>query len=62
MADNQAMSLVVNPLPGALGAEITGARLARPAAEATVAELRRALLDHLVVVVRGHLARLALGR
>ncbi len=46
------MGLAVNPLSPALGAEITGARLARPAAEADVAVLRRALLDHLVVVVR----------
>ncbi len=46
------MGLAVNPLSAALGAEITGALLARPAAEAGVAVLRRALLDHLVVVVR----------
>ncbi len=46
------MSLVVNPLPFALGAEITSALLQRPAAEATIAALRQALLDHLVVVVR----------
>lgn len=46
------MSLAVNPLSPVLGAEITGAHLARPAAEATVGTLRRALLDHLVVVVR----------
>ena len=46
------MGLAVNPLSPALGAEITGALLARPAAEEIVAVLRRALLDHLVVVVR----------
>ncbi len=46
------MSVAVNPLSPALGAEITGADLTRPAAEVEVAALRRALLDHLVVVVR----------
>jgi taurine dioxygenase len=46
------MSLAVNPLPGALGAEITGALLTRPVAEETVAAVRRALLEHLVVMIR----------
>ena len=46
------MGLAVNPLSPALGAAITGAHLARPAAEASVAALRRALRDYLVVVVR----------
>ncbi len=46
------MSLAVNPLPGALGAEITGARLAKPADDAEFAALRQSLLDHLMVVVR----------
>ena len=46
------MSTVVNPVSPALGAEITGARLARPVAEEDFDALRRALLDHLMVVVR----------
>ena len=46
------MSLAVNPLPGALGAEITGARLAKPADDAEFAALRQAVVDHLMVVVR----------
>lgn len=46
------MSVAVNPLSSALGAEITGARLVRPAAEADFDALHRALLDHLMVVVR----------
>ena len=46
------MSLAVNPLSPALGAEITGARLGRPIAEEDFDVLHRALLDHLMVVVR----------
>ena len=41
------MSVAVIPLSSALGAEITGARLARPNAEGEFDVLRRALLDDL---------------
>ena len=37
------------PMSGALGAEITGVDLSRPLGTAAVAEVRQALLDHLVI-------------
>ncbi len=43
------LQIKVAPLAGALGAEITGVDLATDLAESTVAEIRRAWLDHLVV-------------
>ena len=46
------MSVAVNSLSFALGAEITGARLAQPSVEADFDVVRRALLDHLMIVVR----------
>ncbi len=46
------MCIAVTPLSPVLGAEITGARLGRPADETTFATLHRALLDHHMVVVR----------
>ncbi|HXP77913.1 MAG TPA: TauD/TfdA family dioxygenase [Stellaceae bacterium] len=56
-------SIRVNPVAGALGAEIDGVDLDRPLAEETVAELRRALLDHLVLFFRDqHLTPEALLR
>jgi taurine dioxygenase len=42
----------VTPLAGALGAEISGVDLATDLARDTVAEIRRAWLDHLVVFFR----------
>ncbi len=42
----------VRPIAGALGAEIEGVDLAQPLDEATVAEIRLALLDHLVIFLR----------
>ena len=46
----RAMDLIeARPLSGALGAEITGVDLSRPLGTAAVAEIRQALLDHLVV-------------
>lgn len=42
----------VQPLLGALGAEISGVELSRALDEETVAELRRALLDYLVIFFR----------
>jgi taurine dioxygenase len=45
-------SLTITPMAGALGAEIAGVDLTRPLAPETVAQLRQALLDHLVIVLR----------
>ena len=45
-------SFRVDPVAGALGAEIDGVDLGKPLGEATTAELRRALLDHLVLFFR----------
>jgi taurine dioxygenase len=42
----------VDPIAGALGAEIAGVDLSRPLSAETVSELRRALLDHLVLFFR----------
>jgi taurine dioxygenase len=42
----------VNPVAGALGAEVDGVDLGRPLGAETVALLRRALLDHLVLFFR----------
>ena len=46
------MSVAVIPLSSALGAEFTGARLAQPNPEGEFDVLRRARLDHLIIVVR----------
>lgn len=42
----------VRPLPGALGAEIFGVDLSAPLDDGTIAAIRSALLDHLLVVFR----------
>lgn len=56
----------VQPVAGALGAEIHGVDLARPLAPGAVAEIRRALLEHLVIFFRGQkldpLGQLAFAR
>ena len=44
--------LSVEPVAGALGAEISGVDLARPLSEETIAAIRRAWLDHLVIFFR----------
>jgi taurine dioxygenase len=44
--------LGIEPVAGALGAEITGVDLAADLSDATVAAIRRAWLDHLVVFFR----------
>jgi taurine dioxygenase len=44
--------IAVEPVAGALGAEITGIDVSRPLDDETVAELRRALLDYLVIFFR----------
>lgn len=48
-----AAAFSVNPLSPALGAEVTGLDLAKPLDPPTVAALRRAWLDHLVLLFRG---------
>jgi taurine dioxygenase len=45
-------TIEVRPMTGALGAEIHGIDLTRPLGEKTVAELRRAFLEHLLLVFR----------
>jgi taurine dioxygenase len=42
----------VQPIAGALGAEIGGVDVAQPLADGVIAEIRTALLDHLVVFFR----------
>lgn len=49
---NGCPSLRVEPIAGALGAEITGVDLAAELADETVAAIRRAWLEHLVVFFR----------
>jgi taurine dioxygenase len=46
-------SLQIRPIAGALGAEIAGIDLAGDLDEATIAAIRRAWLDHLVIFFRG---------
>jgi len=50
MADR---SLQIHPIAGALGAEIAGVDLGADLDEATIAAIRRAWLDHLVIFFRG---------
>ena len=46
-------TMQIRPVAGALGAEIEGVDLSQPLDAATVAALRRALLDYLVIFFRG---------
>jgi alpha-ketoglutarate-dependent taurine dioxygenase len=39
----------VEPISGAIGAEISGVDISRPLPDAVVVEIRQALLEHLVV-------------
>lgn len=48
-----ATAVTVAPIAGALGAEISGVDLSQDLADDTVAEIRQALLDHLVIFFRG---------
>src|SRR5262245_44052737 len=43
----------ITPRTPAIGAEVSGVDVAEPLDDATIAELRRALLDHLVIFLRG---------
>ena len=45
--------ITVSPISGALGAEIGGVDLSRPLDAAVIAEIRRALVDNLVIFFRG---------
>src|SRR5580704_14055916 len=45
-------SIVVQPIAGALGAEVSGVDLAEPLRNSVAAELRRAFVDHLVLFFR----------
>ncbi|GBE42016.1 alpha-ketoglutarate-dependent taurine dioxygenase [bacterium BMS3Bbin10] len=45
-------SLDIRPIAGALGVEIGGVDLSRDLPDGTIAEIRRALLDHLVIFFR----------
>jgi taurine dioxygenase len=47
------MAIAITPMSDVLGAEIGGVDLTRPLDDGTVAAIRRAWLDHLVVVLRG---------
>ncbi len=47
-----ARSLVVEPVAGALGAEVSGVDLSSPLDEATIAAIRRAWLEHGVIFFR----------
>ena len=50
--DDAYRTIKVPPIAGALGAEISGVDLATDLADETVAEIRRAWLEHLVVFFR----------
>ena len=52
MTDDASRGLVVAPIAGALGAEIRGVDLAVDLSDETVAAIRRAWLEHLVVFFR----------
>jgi taurine dioxygenase len=52
VTDHDYRTIEVAPIAGALGAEIGGVDLARDLPDETVAEIRRAWLDHLVVFFR----------
>jgi taurine dioxygenase len=46
-------SISVDPIAGALGAEVSGVNLAEPLGNSVAAELRRAFVEHLVLFFRG---------
>ena len=52
MTDDSSRAITVLPIAGVLGAEISGVDLAAALTDETVAEIRRAWLEHLVVFFR----------
>jgi taurine dioxygenase len=52
-AGSAPVGLRISPIAGALGAEIEGVDLSQPFDDATLAAIRQALLDHLVIFFRG---------
>jgi taurine dioxygenase len=52
LREQTAIDLDIRPIAGALGAEIHGIDLSRDLSDETVAALRQALLDHLVIFFR----------
>jgi taurine dioxygenase len=46
-------TLEITPLTPAIGAEVSGVDLAEPLGDETIAGIRQALLDHLVIFLRG---------
>jgi taurine dioxygenase len=52
MTSNDLLSLAVTPIAGSLGAEISGVDLSADLGDETIAAIRRAWLDHLVVFFR----------
>ncbi len=57
--DNPYRTIEVRPIAGALGAEVHGVDLAKPPEAATIAEIRRAFLEYLVIFFRGQELTLA---
>ncbi len=51
--DNPYRTIEVRRIAGALGAEVHGVDLAKPPEAATIAEIRRAFLEYLVIFFRG---------
>jgi taurine dioxygenase len=49
---SDSLAIKIEPLPGALGAEVTGLDLGQPQDAATIDTLRAAFRDHLMLVVR----------
>ena len=45
-------TLDIRPIAGALGAEVGGVDLSQDLSDGTIAEIRQALLDHLVIFFR----------
>ena len=48
----ESKSIAVLPLTGGIGAEISGVDISEPLPAETIAEIRQALLDHLVIFLR----------
>jgi taurine dioxygenase len=53
MEERPRMGITVTKLSDAIGAEVSGVDLSRPLDEATVADIRRAWLDNVILVFRG---------